>query len=80
MHATEHDQLGVGGGCLAGQPERVADEIGDVLDLGQLVVVGQDDRTPLGSECAHLVLERGNVFKEERCVCRSEHRQVHGNG
>ena len=32
-----------GRGGLAREPERVADEVGDVLDLGQLVVVGEDD-------------------------------------
>ena len=59
MHAAEDDQLGVGGGGLLGEPERVADEIGDVLDLGQLVVVGEDHGAALGGERAHLVLERG---------------------
>ena len=29
------------------EPERVADEVGDVLHLGHLVVVGEDDRVAL---------------------------------
>ncbi len=39
----------------AGEPERVADVVGDVLDLGQLVVVSQDDRVALLREPANLV-------------------------
>ena len=46
--------VGVGGRRLAGEPERVAGEVGDVLELGQLVVVGEDDRVALGGERAHL--------------------------
>ena len=42
VDAAEHDRRGVDLGGDAGQPERVADVIGDVLDLGQLVVVGED--------------------------------------
>ena len=46
VHAAEDDDVGVGLRRLAGQAERVADEIGDVLDLGPLVVVREDDRVP----------------------------------
>ena len=42
-------------GRLAREPERVADVVGDVLDLGHLVVVGEDDRVALGGERADLV-------------------------
>ncbi len=45
--------------------ERVADEVGHVLDLGHLVVVGQDDRAALGRERADLVLEQGLVVRAE---------------
>ena len=38
----------------AREAERVADEVGDVLDLGQLVVVGEDHRVALGGERPHL--------------------------
>ena len=37
-----------------GQAERVADVVGDVLDLGQLVVVGEDDGVALAGQLAHL--------------------------
>ena len=40
-----------------GEAERVADVVGDVLDLGHLVVVGEDHRAALGRERAHLVLQ-----------------------
>ena len=36
--------------------QRVADVVGDVLDLGHLVVVRQDDGLALGCQRAHLVL------------------------
>ncbi len=39
---AEDDHLGVSAGGLAGELERVADEIGHVLDLGTLVIVRQD--------------------------------------
>ena len=45
---------GVGG--LAGEAERVAHVVGDVLDLGHLVVVGEDHGVALLGERAHLVL------------------------
>jgi len=35
-----------------GEPEAVAEMVGDVLDLRQLVVVGEDDGVPLGRERA----------------------------
>ena len=58
VHAAEGDDVGVGGGRLAAEAERVADVVGDVLDLGELVVVGEDDRVALAGERAHLVLQR----------------------
>jgi hypothetical protein len=47
VHAAEEDLVGVGGRGLAGQLERVADNVGDVLDPRHLVVVGQDHGVPL---------------------------------
>ena len=67
-------------GRLLGEPERVADVVGDVLDLGQLVVVGEDHRVALGGERPHLVLQGGDVLEHQRRVGRAEHRQVHGSG
>ena len=48
--------VGVGARRLAREAERVADEVGDVLDLGHLVVVGEDDRVALGGERADLLV------------------------
>ena len=42
---------------LAREAERVADEVGHVLDLGHLVVVGEDDGVALARQLAHLVLQ-----------------------
>ena len=45
--AAKGDHLGVGRGRLARQVEAVADEIGEVLDFGLLVIMGEDDRVAL---------------------------------
>jgi hypothetical protein len=63
VHAAEGDRLGVGGRGPLREAERVADVVGHLLDLGQLVVVGEDDRAALGGERAHLVLQRGDVVQ-----------------
>ena len=55
----------VGGGGLLGEPERVAHVVGDVLDLGHLVVVGEDHGAALGGQRAHLVLHGGDVVQGE---------------
>jgi hypothetical protein len=60
-----------------GQAERVPDVVGHVLDLGQLIVVGEDHRAALVGERAHLVLERRDVLQNQRRVGRAEHRKVH---
>ena len=55
MKWTPQKAIVVGvGGRLAREPERVAHEVGDVLDLGHLVVVGEDHRVALGGERTHL--------------------------
>ena len=59
VDAAEHDRLGLGGGRLAREAERVADVVGDVLHLGHLVVVGEDHGAALAGERAHLVLHAG---------------------
>ena len=41
--------------------EGVAGVVGGVLDLGALVVVGEDHDVPLGGEAAELLLEGGEV-------------------
>ena len=46
---------------LAREPERVADEVGDVLHLGHLVVVGEDDRLALLRERADLLVHRRDL-------------------
>ena len=51
---------------LLGEAERVADVVGHVLDLGQLVVVGQDDGVARPREVADLVLQGEGVLELER--------------
>ena len=46
-----------------GELERVADVVGDLLDLRQLVVVGEDHRVLLAGERPDLLLERADVLR-----------------
>ena len=62
VDAAELDHVGVGLRRLAGEAERVADEVGHVLELGQLVVVREDDGVPLGRERADLVAQRRDLL------------------
>ena len=71
----------VRGGRLLREAERVADEVGHLLDLRQLVVVGEDDGAALAGERAHLVLHGGDVVELEeghRDVSRSRDRSRAG--
>ena len=47
MDAGKDDDVGRGFGRLLGQAEGIADKIGNVLDFGDLVVMGQDDGVEL---------------------------------
>jgi hypothetical protein len=82
VHAAERDDVLVGRGALAGEAEGVADVVRDVLDLGQLVVVGEDDRAALGGERAHLGLQGGDVRGGDGEVDARDrgHRQQGGHG
>ena len=66
VHAAEDDRLGLGGRCLAGQAERVADVIGHVLHFGHLVVVGEDHGTALARQGLHLFLHAGDLERGHR--------------
>ena len=61
VHAAERDDLGFGARAFAREAERVAHEVGDVLDLGPLVVVGEDDGVARACELADLGLERRDL-------------------
>ena len=69
---------------LLREAERVADEVGHVLDLGQLVVVREDHRAALGGQRAHLVLQGGDVLEREAgftgAVSRIRERSSDGRG
>jgi hypothetical protein len=41
VHATEDDDISRCCGSLAGEPQRVADIVGDILNFGTLIVVGE---------------------------------------
>jgi hypothetical protein len=59
VDAAEDDRLGVGRRRLAGEAERVADVVRDVLHLGPLVVVGEDHGVLLRRESTDFVVESG---------------------
>ena len=46
MHAAEDDDVGIGLGRFLAQLQRVAHEVGDVLHLAALVVMGEDNGVP----------------------------------
>jgi hypothetical protein len=54
VHSAEHDRFGFCRRGVLGELEGVAHVVGDVLDPGHLIVVGQDDRTPFSGERADL--------------------------
>ena len=56
----------VGRRRLPREAERVADEVGHVLHVGELVVVGEEDGVPLAGELADLVVQR-----RDRCSSRT---------
>ena len=60
VNPAEGDDLLAAGGRLAREPERVAHVVGDLLDLGQLVVVREDHGVALAGKRADLVLELGD--------------------
>ena len=62
----------VRGGRLARQAERVAHEVGHVLDLGHLVVVGEDHGVALLGERAHLSGHPGGVRGAQSSGARRE--------
>ena len=66
VHAAEDDLAVRRGRGDPGQVERVADVVGDVLDLRHLVVVGDDQGVPLLGEPTHLV--RPCLLYTSRCV------------
>ena len=66
MDAAERDHVGVGARGVLGEAERVADEVRDLLDLGQLVVVRENHGAALGSQCAYLRLQGGDVVEREQ--------------
>jgi hypothetical protein len=72
VNATEHDCPALGTSRFAREPERVAHEVGDVLNLGQLVVVGEDHRLSRARERPNLILQRLDEFASQGSSTSSE--------
>ena len=75
VDAAEHDRRRLGCGGDAGQAERVADVVGDVLDLGQLVVVGEDHGVALARR-ARAPARASRVGSDRRSSARGRRRGV----
>ena len=75
MDAAEDDRLRVGGGSLVREPERVAHEVGDILHLGHLVVVGEDHRPAFSRERAHFLLERRDLGRRAHSISNETSRE-----
>ena len=67
VNAAERDHIGLGPGGGLRELERITDEIGEVLDLGLLVVVRQDHRVALLLEPPDLRLELLVAHIQCRC-------------
>ena len=50
------DDVGAGAGGFSGQSEGVSDVVGDILDFGAFIVVGENDRVPLTCGAADLLV------------------------
>ena len=66
VHATEDDHIGARARRFTREAERIADIIGNILDFGTLVVVGEDHRVALSRERTNLFLQ-GGIARDERC-------------
>ena len=47
MNAAKDNDIRLGGGCLLGKTEGIADEISHVLNLWDLIIVGENDGVEL---------------------------------
>ena len=63
VHTAEDDRVAVGLGRALRQPQRIADVISDVLDLRELVVVGEDHGVALVRERPDLFLQGRDVLE-----------------
>ena len=57
MNAAEDNLISVGGRRRLGQRQAVADMVGEVLNIGVLVIVRQNDGVPLGFQASNLGFE-----------------------
>ena len=71
MDSAKKDDLGLCPGGLIAQAQRVPDEIGDVLELGHLIVVREDNSVPLLLELRNLLHE-----VETKVYTAADHRLI----
>jgi hypothetical protein len=68
--AAESDDIGAGRGRLAAEVEAVADKVGNVLDFGLLVIMGEDHGVALGAQAVDLGAKVEAAEAEIGCVHR----------
>ncbi len=80
VHAAEDDHFGVGRSRRPGEAERVAHEVGNILDFGALVVVRQHDRLAARGERPDLPLQPGDIRRAQRGRLDDRQSQRHPTG
>ena len=66
MHAADHDDIRARARRFARKAERIANIVGNILDFGTLVVVGEDYGVAFFGKRANLVVQ-GVIRRGERC-------------
>ena len=61
MHAAEHDNALIRLRRRAGKLERVASNVSDVLDLGTLIIMCEDDSVQVFFELQDFIANSGDV-------------------
>ena len=61
MNTAKNDYLSVGFCCLKGEPQRIARQIGYILHLWPLIIVGQENGISFLEKLSYLILQCGNA-------------------
>ncbi|OQC22831.1 MAG: hypothetical protein BWX70_03011 [Verrucomicrobia bacterium ADurb.Bin070] len=70
VNTAEHNDIRLDVGRLAREFQRIAREVGDVLHLTKLIVVGQDDGVPFSLQQLNLVMQsHGHSQITYHCRC-----------
>ena len=59
MHTAKDNHIGFRLGCFSTEAERIANEIGDVLNFRPLIIVGDNHRVSRSRQMLYLCLQLG---------------------